>query len=227
LREDDITDVPSDASAAIKEQEGEFVTSSIGQTLLYDKRDSRFTPTDGYFVQFENTLAGFGGDSRYLRNEVSSGTFFSLAERWILNIGGGGGYIVGIGDDIRIIDRFFLGGNSLRGFEDSGVGPRDLATQDSVGGNWYYRGRVGLRFPLGLPNEFGLSGRIFTDAGSVGENDSTLASITDTGSLRMSVGTGILWNSPFGPVNIDLAQAILKEDFDQTEIFRFSFGARF
>ena len=227
LREDDITDVPSDASAAIKEQEGEFVTSAIGQTLLYDKRDSRFTPTDGYFVQFENTLAGFGGDSRYLRNEVSSGTFFSLAERWILNIGGGGGYIVGIGDDIRIIDRFFLGGNSLRGFEDSGVGPRDLATQDSVGGNWYYRGTVGLRFPLGLPNEFGLSGRIFTDAGSVGENDSTLASITDTGSLRMSVGTGILWNSPFGPVNIDLAQAILKEDFDQTEIFRFSFGARF
>ena len=227
LRKEDITDVPSDASAAIKEQEGEFVTSAIGQTLLYDKRDSRFTPTDGYFVQFENTLAGFGGDSRYLRNEVSSGTFFSLAERWILNIGGGGGYIVGIGDDIRIIDRFFLGGNSLRGFEDSGVGPRDLATQDSVGGNWYYRGTVGLRFPLGLPNEFGLSGRIFTDAGSVGENDSTLASITDTGSLRMSVGTGILWNSPFGPVNIDLAQAILKEDFDQTEIFRFSFGARF
>jgi len=227
LREEDITDVPSDASAAIKEQEGEFVTSAIGQTLLYDKRDSRFTPTDGYFVQFENTLAGFGGDSRYLRNEVSSGTFFSLAERWILNIGGGGGYIVGIGDDIRIIDRFFLGGNSLRGFEDSGVGPRDLATQDSVGGNWYYRGTVGLRFPLGLPNEFGLSGRIFTDAGSIGENDSTLASITDTGSLRMSVGTGILWNSPFGPVNIDLAQAILKEDFDQTEIFRFSFGARF
>ena len=227
LREEDITDVSSDASAAIKEQEGEFVTSAIGQTLLYDKRDSRFTPTDGYFVQFENTLAGFGGDSRYLRNEVNSGTFFSLAERWILNIGGGGGYIVGIGDDIRIIDRFFLGGNSLRGFEDSGVGPRDLATQDSVGGNWYYRGTVGLRFPLGLPNEFGLSGRIFTDAGSVGENDSTLASITDTGSLRMSVGTGILWNSPFGPVNIDLAQAILKEDFDQTEIFRFSFGARF
>ena len=75
LRQDDITDVLSDASAAIKEQEGEFVTSSIGQTLLYDKRDSRFTPTDGYFVQFENTLAGFGGDSRYLSNEVSSGRF--------------------------------------------------------------------------------------------------------------------------------------------------------
>lgn len=227
LRQDDITDIPSDASVAIKEQEGEFVTSSIGQTLLYDRRDSRFSPTEGYFVEVENTLAGFGGDSQYLRNEVKSGTFFSLADRWILNIGGGGGYIIGIGEDIRIIDRFFLGGNSLRGFEDAGVGPRDLVTDDAVGGNWFYRGTIGLTFPLGLPNEFGLRGRVFTDAGSIGENDSALATITDTASLRMSVGTGILWDSPFGPVNIDLAQAILKEDFDETELFRFSFGARF
>ncbi|MGB0631547.1 MAG: outer membrane protein assembly factor BamA [Alphaproteobacteria bacterium] len=227
LRQDDITDVSSDASIAIKEQEGEFLTSSVGQTLLYDKRNSRFSPSDGYFVEVENTLAGFGGDSKYLRNVVTSGTFFSLAERWILSIGGGGGYIVGIDDDIRIIDRFFLGGNSLRGFEDAGVGPRDLTTRDAVGGNWFYRGSVGLTFPLGLPNEFGLRGRIFSDAGSIGENDSSLASITDTASLRMSVGTGILWDSPFGPVNIDFAQAVLKEDFDRTELFRFSFGARF
>lgn len=227
LREDDITDISADASVAIKEQEGEFMTSSVAQTLLYDKRDNRFSPTEGYFVEVENTLAGFGGDSQYLRNEVNSETFFSLAERWVLNVGVGGGYIIGIGEDIRIIDRFFLGGNSLRGFEESGVGPRDLVTDDAVGGNWFYRGTVGLTFPLGLPNEFGLRGRVFTDAGSIGENDGVLATITDTASLRMSVGTGILWDSPFGPVSIDLAQAILKEDFDETEIFRFSFGARF
>lgn len=227
LRQDDITDIRSDASVAIKEQEGEFITSSVAQTLLYDKRDNRFSPTEGYFVEVENTLAGFGGDSEYLRNEVNSGTFFSLADQWILNVGVSGGYIVGIGEDIRVIDRFFLGGNSLRGFEDSGVGPRDLVTDDAVGGNWFYRGTVGLTFPLGLPNEFGLRGRVFTDAGSIGENDSVLATITDTASLRMSVGTGILWDSPFGPVNIDLAQAILKESFDETELFKFSFGARF
>ena len=199
----------------------------MGQSLLYDRRDSRFAPTDGYFIEVGNTLAGFGGDSKYFRSEIKSGTFFTLADRWILNIGGGGGYIVGIGDDMRIIDRFFLGGNSLRGFDDAGVGPRDLATQDAVGGNWFYRGTVGVSFPLGLPNEFGLRGRVFTDAGSIGESDRTLGSITDTGSLRMSVGTGILWNSPFGPVTIDLAQAILKEDFDKTELLRFSFGAIF
>jgi outer membrane protein insertion porin family len=227
LREDKITVIPTGASLAIKEQEGDFITSSIGQTLRYDKRDSRFNPTDGYFVELQNTLAGFGGDSQYLRNEVKGATYHELYDSWVLNIGAGVGYIVGIGNDIRIIDRFFLGGDNLRGFEDAGVGPRDPATLDSVGGNLFYRTTVGVTFPLGLPNEFGLRGRVFSDAGSLAENDSNFSTLTDTGSIRLSVGTGLLWDSPFGPVNIDLAKALLKEDFDQTELFRFSFGARF
>lgn len=227
LREDKITDIPTNASLAIQEQEGDFITSSIGQTLRYDKRDNRFNPTEGYFVELQNTLAGFGGDSQYLRNEVKGATYYELYDRWVLNIGAGVGYIVGISDDIRIIDRFFLGGDDLRGFEDAGVGPRDLATLDSVGGNLFYRTTIGVTFPLGLPNEFGLRGRVFSDAGSLAENDSNFSTLTDTASIRMSVGTGLLWDSPFGPVNIDLAKALLKEDFDQTELFRFSFGTRF
>ena len=227
LREDDVSDVPSDASAAIKEQEGDFVTSSIGHRLFFDTRDSRRSPTDGYFVELENTLAGFGGDSQYLRNQVRSTKFIEIIDGWIMNLGGAGGHILGIGDDIRIIDRFFLGGTFLRGFEQSGVGPRDLITNDAVGGNWFYRGSVGLTFPLGLPNEFGIEGRVFSDAGSLGENDSSIASITDTGSLRMSVGAGLLWSSPLGPMNLDFARAIIKESFDQTEVFRFSVGTKF
>ena len=227
LREDKITDIPTNASLAIQEQEGDFITSSIGQTLRYDKRDNRFNPTEGYFVELQNTLAGFGGDSQYLRNEVKGATYYELYDRWVLNIGAGVGYIVGISDDIRIIDRFFLGGDDLRGFEDAGVGPRDLATLDSVGGNLFYRTTIGVTFPLGLPNEFGLRGRVFSDAGSLAENDSNFSTLTDTASIRMSVGTGLLWDSPFGPINIDLAKALLKEDFDQTELFRFSFGTRF
>ncbi len=227
LREDKITGIASDASLAVREQEGAFITSSIGQTLNYDKRDSKFNPTKGYFVQLENTLAGLGGDSKYLRNELSGGQFYQLFDKWIVNLGAGTGYIIGLGEDIRIIDRFYLGGKTLRGFEDSGVGPRDTATSDSIGGNWFYRGTVGLTFPLGLPNEFGLRGRVFSDAGSIGEHDSNISTIADATSLRMSVGTGILWDSPFGPVNVDLAKAILKEDFDETELIRFSFGTRF
>ena len=227
LRQDKITDIPSDASLAIKEQVGDFITSSIGQTILYDKRNNRFNPTKGYFLQMENTVAGFGGDSQFIRNGWKGGTYHEIAEKWILNVSGGVGYIVGLGKDVRIIDRFFLGGVSLRGFEASGVGPRDLTTNDSIGGNWFYKSTLGVTFPLGLPNEFGLRGRMFTDAGSIGSNDSNVASITDTASLRMSVGTGILWDSPIGPVNIDFAKTLLKEDFDQTEFFKFGFGARF
>jgi outer membrane protein insertion porin family len=227
LRQDKITDIASDASLAIKEQEGDFITSSIGQSLLYDKRDSRFNPTKGYSIQLENTFAGLGGDSNYLRNELSGTQFYQVSDKWIVNLGASVGYIVGLGDDIRITDRFFMGGATLRGFEDSGVGPRDTATGDAIGGNWFYRGTVGLTFPLGLPNEFGLRGRIFSDAGSIGEHDSGIATIADKTSVRMSVGTGILWDSPFGPVNIDFAQAILKENFDETELVRFSFGTRF
>jgi outer membrane protein insertion porin family len=227
LREDKVTDIASNASLAVQEQEGEFITSSIGQSLLYDKRDNRLNPTAGYFVELGNTFAGLGGDSRYLKNELSGGTFYQVFDKWIVNLNGGASYIVGIGDDIRIIDRFFLGGKSLRGFEDSGVGPRDGASGDSIGGNWFYRTTAGVTFPLGLPNEFGVRGRVFTDAGSIGENDSSFGAATDTGSIRMSVGTGLLWNSPFGPINIDFTKAILKEDFDETALVRFDFGARF
>lgn len=227
LREDEITDIPSDASSAIKEQEGKYVTSSIGQTLLYDKRNDKFNPTDGYFLQMENTVAGLGGDSQYLRNEWSAGYFYEIADKWILNIGGGAGYMFDLGEPIRIVDRFSLGGASLRGFESSGIGPRDLATDDALGGKWYYSGTVGVSFPLGLPNEFGIRGRLFTEAGSLGDSGTSIGDATDTGSIRLSVGTGIEWSSPFGPVNIDLSRALVKEDFDKTEIFRFSFGTRF
>lgn len=227
LREDEITDVASDASLAIKEQAGAFITSSIGQALLYDKRDNKFDPTDGYFVELENTVAGLGGDTNYLRNELSGGAFYPIADKWIVNVGAGAGYIIGLGEDIRIIDRFFLGGKMLRGFQDSGVGPRDGASGDSLGGNWFYRSTLGMTFPLGLPNEFGLRGRVFTDAGSLGGNDGAFGGATDTASVRMSVGTGILWDSPFGPVNIDFAKAVLEEEFDETELVRFSFGTRF
>ena len=227
LREDKITDVPTTASLAIQQQEGSFVTSSIGQTLLFDKRDSRINPKDGYYVEMENTLAGLGGDSQYLRNEWTAGTFHEIAENWIVNVVGGTGYMVSLGEDIRIADSFFVGGATLRGFEPAGIGPRDPATRDSLGGKWFYRGSVGMSFPLGLPNEIGLRGRVFTDAGSLGDSGSSIGASTDTGSLRASIGTGLEWRSPFGPVTIDFSQAIIDESFDKTELFRFSFGARF
>ena len=224
---EEVTKVGSDASASIKEQAGTTIKSLIGQVLTYDKRDDRFTPTRGFVARLTNDLAGFGGSTRFFRNRLEGTQYFPLGQSMVASIGGGAGIIFGIGKDILILDRFFLGGNNLRGFQVSGAGPRDVSANDSIGGNWIYHGTAELAFPLGLPDEFAIKGRVFTDFGSVGNTDSTGPDIRDTGSLRASAGIGLSWRSPIGPIAIDFAQPLLKEDFDQTQTIRLNFGTRF
>ncbi|MDA0238558.1 MAG: outer membrane protein assembly factor BamA, partial [Proteobacteria bacterium] len=227
ISREEITDVDSDASLAIQEQEGSAVKSEISETLTYDRRDSRIDTTAGYIARHSIDLAGLGGSVRYIRNRVSGTQFFPITDTVVGSLGGGAGYIFGLSDDVRITDAFFLGGSNLRRFATSGAGPRDIVSDDAVGGNWFYNGVAQFTFPIGLPNEFGVRGRAFTDIGSSGNTDATLGTISDTKSLRASVGFGITWKSPFGPITIDLAHPVLKEDFDDTELFKFDFGARF
>jgi outer membrane protein insertion porin family len=137
------------------------------------------------------------------------------------------GYIFGIADDVRISDRYFLGGDSLRGFASRGVGPRDVATDDALGGNFLYSGSVEVTFPLGLPEELPIRGRVFTDFGAVTGLDDEGATIEDSAYPRLAVGTGLTWRSPLGPIAIDFAIPLLQEDYDEEERFRFSFGTRF
>ncbi len=226
-RRDNVTDVDPDASLAIKEQQGEFTSSSIGQSLIYDSRDSRFSPTEGFIATYANEVAGLGGDTKFVKNQLNGTVFYPVTDDIVASASAGTGYIFGIADDVRIVNRFFMGGSDVRGFDNSGIGPRDIATNDAVGGKWFYRGSVQLSFPLGLPNEFGIKGRVFSDLGSLGGIDGGAGAVTDTGSLRASAGAGLGWNSPFGPINIDIAEALLKEDFDVTQMVRFSFGTRF
>lgn len=226
-RVDKVTDIDPFASLAVKEQEGSAVTVSIGHVLSYDVRDSRFSTTKGYFIGLDNEFAGLAGNVEYLKNELSGEYFYPLYEDVIASVSAGGGYIHGLGTDIRIVDRFFLGGADLRGFDNLGVGPRDTSTGDAVGGNWFYRGSLQVRFPLGLPNELGFQGRAFTDIGSLGGTDGGAGVITDSGSLRAAAGVGIGWNSPFGPISVDISKVLMKESFDQIQTVRFSFGTRF
>lgn len=127
----------------------------------------------------------------------------------------------------QINERFFIGGSSLRGFAKAGIGPRDTSTDDALGGNYFYRGSVETSFPVGLPEEIGILGHGFTDFGSLWDLDETGTDIVDESSVRASVGLGLSWRSPFGPVRVDLAAPVLKEDYDEKEIFRFNFGTRF
>lgn len=225
----DITDVDNDASRFIRDQEGQRTTSAISQRLTFDDRDSRLFPTEGLYSWLDGEFAGIGGDANYVSGKLGSNYYIPVYKRSVvLDILGEVGGIVGISDeDVQINERFYLGGNTLRGFERAGVGPRDSLTDDSLGGNFFYRGSAELKFPIGLPEELGVAGHAFTDFGSLWDIDETSSDIFDENNIRASAGLGISWRSPLGPVRIDVAQPYIEEDFDKDEVFRFSFGTRF
>lgn len=227
FRISDVTDVDSTASSLIRAEEGETTLSEVGHTITYDKRDNVITPGNGYMLKFETDVAGLGGDLQHARNVGSYGTYYSLADQWVVSLTGKAGYIAGLGKDVALSERFFVGGEDVRGFETSGIGPRDSATNDALGGEWMYSTSLAMTFPSGLPEEFAVGGRIFTDLGSSGSLSPVNATTVDESSLRMSAGIGFTWQSPFGPLGLDFAYPILKEDFDEEEFVRINFGTQF
>jgi outer membrane protein insertion porin family len=242
-RSDDITDVQSDAALFIQLQAGTHVTSEVGQVLLYDRRDNRLDPTDGYYASVGNDFAGVGFGVQYVRNKVNAGYYYSVAPGWVLSVTGEVGDIFGWGGEpVLLQDRFFVGGDNLRGFAPAGIGPRDNITGDALGGNKYYTGSVSLAVPLGLPKELGINGRVFSDIGSLWGNDQSNIALTpaqlastggvppvilDSAAIRVSAGAGLSWKSPVGPIMLDLALPIKKEGFDKTQLFHVSFGTKF
>ena len=229
LRQDEIYDIDSDAALSIKEQKGKTVVSMIGQDLIYDKRDSKINPTTGYYTSFTTDLAGLGGDTKFFRIDGTAIKYFPVVEDVVFSLRADGGYIWGIGGkDLRINDRYFLGDRSLRGFEYGGVGARDKASDDALGGDWYATASAELTFPIGLPKEMGIKGKLFTDAGLIGKPDDYDAATMDySNRLRAAVGTGIEWSSPMGVINFDFSYAFAKEDYDKTRVFRLNFGKGF
>ncbi|HJP55367.1 MAG TPA: outer membrane protein assembly factor BamA, partial [Rhodospirillales bacterium] len=222
-----VTDVDSSASQLIKEVEGNTSISEFSHTIAYDSRDSAIGPTKGYRVRMTNDLAGLGGNKRHFRNTVTAAKYFTLVDGWVLSFDGRAGYIVGLGEDVHLTERYYIGGDDLRGFETSGVGPRDDITDDALGGQWMYTGTAELRFPLGLPAELAVGGKVFTDFGSTGQLEPSRSFVDDTGSVRVTVGAGVTWMSPFGPLGIDVGIPVAKESFDETETVRVNFGTRF
>jgi len=227
LRRDNVHNVKDDASEVIQDEEGDSWRSYVSNEYFYDRLNNRNTPTEGYYARLQNDLAGFGGDTRFLRTSVGAGYYWPITGSWIGSLRSEIGYIFGLGDDVTVVDRFFLGGDSFRGFSTRGVGPRDSDTDDSLGGNLLYSGTAELSFPLGLPEELGLRGRLFSDFGAVTGLDNSSNNVDDSAAPRVSVGTGLTWRSPLGPIALDFAVPVLKESFDKVEQFRFSFGTRF
>ncbi len=284
--------------SSLCDQRGDRLTSSFGYTLTMNRTNDYLEPTRGFNLNFSQDIAGLGGDVNYLRNEFEGSLYHGFAPGWRLLSRLEVGYIESWGDEgIRINDRFFKGGNSFRGFDVAGLGPREVRYQyayeqvaidvgipppsfsvpvlntdgtharnesgqllynsalrddagellpatvtplNALGGKAYAIGTLELAFPLPyVPEEFGLDGAFFVEAGTLGLLDDrdrerfgqidpfTAVRVDDSASLRASYGLSIGWDSPFGPIRFDFSKIVASEDYDRTESFRFATNTRF
>lgn len=223
--------------AEIDQRGDSSITSSIGAALVYDKRNHKRTPTSGYYLQVSADAAGLGGDVNYVRVGGEGRAYYPVSEKVTLVGRVIGGHIAGWGDsDIRLSDLYYRGGETIRGFERGGFGPRDTLTGDAIGGTTYWALTSELRFPIPfVPDDLGISGAVFADAGSLfGANDlaetlnaSGQVALADEASIRSSVGASLLWNSPVGPIRMDYAHVLSKETYDEEQVFRFGASTKF
>ncbi|HLL27587.1 MAG TPA: outer membrane protein assembly factor BamA [Xanthobacteraceae bacterium] len=166
---------PNEVSPAIKQALGSTITSSVGYTLSYNTLDNNKDPSMGLLINFNQDFAGLGGDSNYLRSSVDARIYKPLGGDYVGMLRAQGGYIMSTGNNggngsLRILDQFFKGPELVRGFQPSGIGPRDLGSQftDALGGSQYWGATAELQFPLSfMPKELGLKAAIFADAGSL------------------------------------------------------------
>lgn len=248
---EDIYDVATNASLAVKESEGVAYVSSVGYTVAYDSRNLPQSPSSGIFVSFSQDLAGVGGDVDYFRSVADGRGYYPLTNKITLVGRIQGGVIDGWGgQDVRMTDLFFKGGETIRGFQLAGYGPRDACEdpstgqhisnttcqRDPLGGQIFWAATAEARFPLpGVPDNLGMQGAVFVDAGSLFDPSGIALSavakegsfINDSPEVRMSTGVSLIWQSPLGPLRADFGEALLKASYDKTEIFRFGASTNF
>ena len=229
--------VGNQASLAIKEairgypnaSSATYYTSSVGYSLAYDTRDNKRRPTSGVFYTVAQDLAGVGGDVRYIRSVGELRAYYPVTDD-ITAVGRAtGGIISGWGgQDVRLLDLFYKGGETVRGFATAGIGPRDMlsANQDALGGQMFYSTTAELLFQLpGVPQDIGLRGAVFADAGSLWGVNGTAAALPglagNTAAPRASIGIGLAWDSPIGALRADYAVPILKQPSDKLQPFSF------
>jgi outer membrane protein insertion porin family len=226
-------------SSVICDQIGSTLTSAPGYTLRWDHRNDPVNPTRGFYGQVSQDFAGAGGTVRYVKTVAEGGWYHGFSPSFIFSFTGSTGYVTGWGGDyVRINDRFFEGGNSFRGFEIAGIGPRDTTPgfDQALGAKFYGIGTIEQTFPNGLPEQYGIKMAAFAQFGTAGLIDNSarrdrlgnlIPAIRDDMNLRASAGISIFWKSPLGPIEIDLADPFLRNSYDKTQNFNFSTSTRF
>ena len=230
-----ISSLPIQQAAAA----GPIWVSSIGPTVTYSTLDDVRNPTNGLRLVTSNELAGLGGAARFAKTTEDVSYYHPIVGDIVGMVRGQSGYVTPYdGQQLPLLDNFFGGPQLIRGFAPNGFGPRDITpgtAMDNVGGNIYWTTTAELEAPVpGVPADANLKVALFSDVGSLwatGAGATSLASlspsqqIANSQAMRGSIGTALIWNSPFGPLQVNYAYPIAKQPYDVTQRLSFTAGA--
>ena len=234
LSKETLGGVEEDSSELLQAEEGQRVTSALGYSYLWDTRITGLDPLTSYKLRFSQDFAGLGGDTKSVTTSALAGVESNAwREEVTLRAEFEVGAIYSYSDySTWILDRY-RNGTRIRGFEPNGLGPRDLAAEneDGLGGNYFWAVRTEAQFPVGLPEEYGISGGLFADVGSIWGLDETVGTngiiVDDSMNIRASVGASIFWTTPIGPLRFNFSKAVKQEDYDEEQNFDLTISTRF
>jgi outer membrane protein insertion porin family len=222
-----------DVSQAIQDavDQGTWAKSSVSANLVYNTIDDMKSPHYGIYANFGTEVAGLGGDAKFVKFTARGSVYHTLSEEMdiVALVTAGAGHIQSYGDkDLRVFDHFKSNDRIIRGFDYNGIGPYDASGKDHLGGTTYFHATAETQFPLPIiPESFGLRGAVFADAATLYGNKTGYATDSTDSKLRASVGVGLMWASPFGPLRIDYAVPVAKESTDKVQEFNFGMSTRF
>jgi outer membrane protein insertion porin family len=231
---DSILNVPVGSSPVVANDAGGVVTSALGYTFTYDTRGSQVSPDFGYVFRLNQDFAGLGGDRRFVKTTALAGVEQRVFNQEVTLRAQleAGAILAPTGGQTRINERFFLN-DEMRGFAFNGLGPRDTGApnQDALGGNYFAVARFEADFPLGLPEEYGITGGLFMDVGSVwnvGPAGGAAVTLSgDNQSWRAAAGFSLFWETPIGPLRFNFSRPLRKEAFDKQQNFDLTVSTRF
>ncbi len=221
----DLFEVKDDASRGLLDQKGRTKSFTISHSLIYSDLNNRSNPTEGIKISMRNRLVGLGSKYTNFYNSLTGGYFYPLRENIIFNLVGTIANISSF-ETLRYNDRIYLGSGNVRGFDS--FGPKDKTSNDLIGGTLLASLMAEIDFPIGFSQSSGVKGVLFTGAGRLsGTPKYSGDEIVGEKEIRTSVGIGVKWASPVGPIRFDFSKVINKALSDKTKIFQLSLGFGF
>ncbi|TWI32791.1 outer membrane protein assembly factor BamA [Paracoccus sulfuroxidans] len=239
--DDEIDELVGSSPILVAEQGGYF-TSALGYTYTYDSRINGLDPLTSYRLRFSQDFAGLGGDVDSITSSLYAGIESNAWRKevtFLAEFEAGAVHMLN-DQNSRFLDRF-SGNGKIRGFDSNGYGPRDrnAPNEDALGGNYFWALRTEMQFPIGLPEEYGVKGGLFADAGSVWGLDNKIGQpgpygdgangeiVDDRMHVRAAVGASLFWTTPIGPLRFNFSKAVVKEDYDEEQNFDLTISTKF